>query len=51
MMSKISGLTVPEGQKKERRVVNGEVARFNYSEVVVDHYRYRRAVENHNALR
>ena len=39
-----------EGQKKEKRVVNGEVVKFNYSEVVVDHYRYRRAVGNHNAL-
>ena len=39
-----------EGQKKEKRVVNGEVVKFNYSEVVVDHYIYRRSVRNHNAL-
>ena len=51
MISTFSGLTVSEGQKEERRVVNGEVVKFKYPEVVSDHYRYRGAVENHNALR
>ena len=47
---KKSGLTVLDVQKKEIKLVNGEVVKFNYSEVVVDHYRYRRSVRNHNAL-
>ena len=51
MMSTFSGLTVPEGQKEERRMVNGEVVKFKYPEVVADHYRYRETVENHNDLR
>ena len=51
MMSKISVLTVTEGQKEERRVVNGKVVKFKYPEVDADHYRYRGAVDNHNALR
>ena len=32
-------------------MVNGEVVKFKYPEVVSDHYRYRGAVDNHNALR
>ena len=32
-------------------MVNGEIVKFKYPEVVADHYRYRGAVENHNALR
>ena len=51
MMSTFSGFTVLEGQKEERRMVNGEVVKFQYSAVVADHYRYRGAVDNHNALR
>ena len=50
MMSTYLGLTVPEGQKEERRMVNGEIVKFKYPEVVADHYRYRGAVDNHNAL-
>ena len=42
---------MPEGQKEERRMVNGDIVKFKYPEVVVDHYIYRGAVENHNALR
>ena len=42
---------MPEGQKEKRRMMNGEVVKFKYPEVVADHYRYRGAVENHNALR
>ena len=49
-MSTFSGLTVPEGHKEDRKVLNGEVVKFKYPEVVADHYRYRGAVENHNAL-
>ena len=51
MMSTFSGLTVPEGQTEEIRMVNGEVVKFKYPEFVADHYRYRGAVENHNTLR
>ena len=29
--------TVPEGQKEKRRIVNGEVVKFKYIEVVVYH--------------
>ena len=50
-MSNFLGLTVTEGQKEERRVVNGKVVKFKYPEVVADHYRYRGAVENCNTLR
>ena len=50
-ISNLSCLTVPEDQKEERRVVNGEVFKFKYPEVVADHYRYIGEVENHNALR
>ena len=32
-------------------MVNGEIVKFKYPEVVSDHYRYRGAVDNHNALR
>ena len=38
MMSIFSVLTVPEGQKEDRRMVNGEVVKFKYNEVVADHY-------------
>ena len=37
IMSTFSGLTVPEGQKEEIRVVNGEMVKFKYSDVVTDH--------------
>ena len=30
---------VTEGQKLERRIVNGEVVKFNYPEIVADRYR------------
>ena len=40
-MSIFSGLTVPKGQKEDRRMVNGEVVKFKYPEVVSDNYRYR----------
>ena len=50
MMSTFLGLTVPEGQKEERRMLNREVVKFKYPEVVAYHYRYIGAVENHNAL-
>ena len=50
-MSTFLVLTVPEGQKEERRMVNGDIVKFKYTEVVEDHYRYRGVVYNHNALR
>ena len=31
--------------------MNGEVVKFKNTEVVADDYRYRGAVDNHNALR
>ena len=37
MMSKFWGLTVPEVQKEEIRMVNGGVIKFKYPEVVADH--------------
>ena len=40
-----------ESEGKERRMVNGEVVKFKYHEVVADHYIYRGAVGNHNTLR
>ena len=49
--SNFSGLTMLGGQKEESRMVNGEVAKFNYPEVVAVHYRYRGAVDNNNAFR
>ena len=51
MMTTFSALTVQEGQKEERRMLNGDIVKFKYPEVVVDHYRYRGEVDNHNALR
>ena len=50
MMSNFTGLTVPEGQKEEIRMDNTEIVKFKYPEVVADNYRYRGALENHNAL-
>ena len=44
MMSTFFGLTVPEGQKEEKMMMNGEVVKFKYNEVVADHYRYKGAV-------
>ena len=49
-MSTFLSLTLPEGQKEKRSIVNGKVFKFKYPEVVTYHYRYRGAVENHNAL-
>ena len=40
MILTFSGLTVTEGQNKERRMVNGEVVKFKYPKYVADHYRY-----------
>ena len=48
MMSNFSGLTVPEGQKEERRMVNGEVVKFKYPVTAVDNYIYRGVLENKN---
>ena len=50
-MPKFSGLTVPEVQKEEISMVNEEIFKFKYPEVVEDHYRYMGGVDNHNALR
>ena len=51
MMSNFSGLTVPEGQKEEIRMVNGGVSKFKYPEVVSDNLFKREEMDNHNALR
>ena len=51
IISTFLGLTVPEVQKEERRMVNGEIVKFKYPEVVADNYRYRGEVDNKNALR
>ena len=32
-------------------MVNGEVVKFKYPDVVSDHYKYRGAVDNHNSPR
>ena len=32
-------------------MVNGEIVKFKYPQVIVYHYRYRGEVDNHNALR
>ena len=37
MMSTFSGLTVPDVHQEERRVVNWEVFKLKYTEVVADH--------------
>ena len=39
-----------EGHKEDRIIINREVVQFNYPEFVADNYRYRGAVDNHNAL-
>ena len=31
--------------------MNAEAVKFKYPEVVADHYKYRGAMDNHNALR
>ena len=51
MTSTSYGLTVPEGKKEERSMVNGEVVKFKYPEVFTDHYRYRQVVDTHSSLR
>ena len=51
MMSTFLCLTVPEGWKEERIMVNEEVVKFKYPEVVADNYRYRGEVDNQNDLK
>ena len=41
MVSTFWGLTVPEDQKEDIRMVNGEVVKFKNPEAVEDNYRYR----------
>ena len=41
---------MPEGQKEEIRMANGEVVTFKYPGVVADHYKYRGEVDNQNAM-
>ena len=38
MVSTFSGWDVPEGQKKDIRMVNEELVKFRYPEVVADHW-------------
>ena len=42
---------MPECQKEEIRMANGEIVKFKYPEVVADHYRYKDDLDNHNTLR
>ena len=51
MVSTFSVLTVMEGQKEKKIMVNIDVVKFRYPEVVSCHYKYKGEVENHNALR
>ena len=44
-MSTFSDFSVPDGHKEERRVVNGEVVKFNYPEFIADIYRYRETAD------
>ena len=46
MMSNFLALTVTGGQKEDIRMLNGEIVKLKYPEVVADHYRYREEVEN-----
>ena len=48
IMSTFSDFSVPEGQNEERRVVNGEVFKFNYPEFVADIYKHRGTLDNQN---
>ena len=41
IVSTFLGLTVPEDQKEDIRMVNGEVVKFKNPEAVEDNYRYR----------
>ena len=50
IVSTFLGLTVPEDQKEDIRMVNGEVVKFNYPKVVAYNYRYRETVENQNSF-
>ena len=50
IVSTFLGLTVPEDQKEDIRMVNGEVVKFKNPEAVEDNYRYRGEVDNKNAL-
>ena len=51
LMSIFLGLTVPEGQKQERSIVNGVEFKYKYPEVVTYRYIYKGGVENPNASR
>ena len=51
MMSTLSGLTVPEGQKEETITVNGQVVKFKYHKIIATNYRYKGAVDNQNYFR
>ena len=37
---------MPDGQKEERKMVNGKIVKLNYTEVFADHYIYRGVVDN-----
>ena len=50
LVSTLSGLTVPEVQKEEILMMNGEVVKFKYIATIAYHYRYREAVDNPNSL-
>ena len=42
---------MPGGQKEERGMVNGEISRFKYPDIVADCYRCRGSVDNHDSYR
>ena len=50
LMLTYSGLTVIDDKKEERRMVNEEVTKFIYPEIVAYYYRYIGEVENNNVL-
>ena len=51
LMSTYGSLNKLADQKESVRELNGETTRFYYNEVVGNHYRYRDAIDAHNAKR
>ena len=51
IMSAFSGFSMLGNQKKKRSMVNVEVVKLNYTDIVSVHYRYSGEVYNNNALR
>ena len=51
IMSNFSGLTLPEGYKEEKRMVNREAIKFKYPGAVDNNCKYKGVVENPNELK